>query len=141
MNDAPALLAEVRRCGGLVYRIGDRVRVRPVAALPAGLLERLRSHKRELLEALPDGHVDGEWLGIRMHSRVLDAYVWLAADDGSAEQLEVELQAEGNSEMVFTLSEVFAMKGMLVEDMRRVARIKSLFAGARIDSVTTRSRA
>lgn len=49
-----ALLEEVRRCGAIVYRTGDCLRVRPASAIPPDLVARLCTHKAELLQLLPD---------------------------------------------------------------------------------------
>jgi len=51
---AHALLAEVHRRGAVAYRVGDRLRIRPAAAVPPELVERLRQHKAELMPLVPE---------------------------------------------------------------------------------------
>lgn len=54
MSPAAVLLAEVRSRGAVAYRLGDRIRLRPATAIPPDLLDRLRAHKTELLQLVPD---------------------------------------------------------------------------------------
>lgn len=184
-----ALLDEVRRCGALIYRIGDVVRVRPISAIPPALAAELRTHKADILPLVPD-YADGaaplarvpqgsadstptfatatvkgtilaptgttdaipideesyqDWLGLRIASRLLGEDVWLVPDDASAEALERDLGTEGDSTLVFTLAEVFALEGMLAADVKAIAKLKRTLTGAglggRIESVTRREGA
>lgn len=48
------LLAEVERYGGRLILDGENVKVRAPAPLPDELMARLRAHKAELLQVLPD---------------------------------------------------------------------------------------
>ena len=49
---APQILAEVRARGVELAAVGDRLRYRPVTAVPPELLEELRQNKPELLRLL-----------------------------------------------------------------------------------------
>ncbi len=54
MSRAAELLVEVKRCGAVAYRVGDRIRVRPAAQIPPRLLEELRQHREALLSLVPE---------------------------------------------------------------------------------------
>lgn len=51
---AHLLLDELRARGGAAYRHGERVRIVPPSAVSPDLLRRLREHRHELLEVLPE---------------------------------------------------------------------------------------
>lgn len=72
----------------------------------------------------------------RVYSRLLDEEVWLAEDESHAQELERELAMENDRRIVFTVAEVEVMRGMLVAEMRSLARPKRWFPGARIEAAT-----
>lgn len=49
-----ALLAELKHLGVHVTRLGDQIKLRAATPPPADVLARLREHKAELLNLLPD---------------------------------------------------------------------------------------
>lgn len=51
---ALAVLDELRARGGVAYRHGARVRIVPPSAVSPELLRRVREHRHELLEVLPE---------------------------------------------------------------------------------------
>lgn len=51
---ALAVLDELRARGGIAYRHGERVRIVPPSAVSPDLLRRVREHRHELLEVLPE---------------------------------------------------------------------------------------
>ncbi len=61
MTDAAALLDEVYRRGATARRIGDHIHLQPATALPTDLIDRLRTHKADLLRLLPDAEPTGPW--------------------------------------------------------------------------------
>jgi hypothetical protein len=143
-----AVLAELHRRGATAYRKGDTIRLRPAAVLSPALVEAVRQHKAELLLALPETpQAAGEWLGVRICSRLLpDQPVWLVQTDADAATLEAELVAEGEPRpVVFTVGEVQPLATMLEADRRALlaalVRIKRAMPGATLEAVDVRGDA
>jgi hypothetical protein len=65
-----------------------------------------------------------------IESRLLGEAVWLVSDDIAAAELCQALERNRDRRLVFTFSEVTALRGMVEADARTLARVKRNFPGA-----------
>ena len=105
-----ALLEEARARGVAVYRVGDRLRWRSSAPIPSDLFTRLRDHKTELLEVVPDYNAIYEVVtrafGTAEDAAAIGRYVSLNGDAVIDEITALERRCEqlvrvGNDETVY----------------------------------------
>jgi hypothetical protein len=82
------------------------------------------------------GGAAGPEVAYLVESRLLGEAVWIVEDEQHAADLERELAAEGDHRLIFTTGEVAAMAGMIQADMRTVAKVKRLFPGSQLETVT-----
>ena len=124
--DGLALLTEARRAGLRVALDGERLVIRgPRRAEPIA---------RRLMEAKPAvvGALRGTAEAVRIHSRILDAEFWIAADEATA----AELHREGVLLPVLLPDEAEILAGMAKADARTVLesleKIQHVTPGARL---------
>ena len=134
VNAVSSLLVELERLGVELETRGDRLRFRPVDAVPENLVQALRKHKTELLSRLRSSSGPGALLvdeddqinqrriadtqarsligSVRIHSHLLDSEIWLALDEHAASELRVEEEGQERPRPVLTPEDIIALERM-----------------------------
>ncbi len=78
----------------------------------------------------------GKLVAIRIYSHILDAFLWVVADDQQADILRASGEAK---EPIYTMVEARELKKLKKVDLPPVHLIKSVFPEARVEAVLNRN--
>jgi hypothetical protein len=151
------LLSELQARQVELMVVGDRLRIRPVEALPPDLREELRRHKAEVVELLKAR--SGPGLAAALPGGVTEARRSLLAadviamrlDEFATARLRVEVTSDvlgervvfasdnalldpGEQRVVYRAAELLELIGFSPDDLRKVHSIKKLFGGTIVPS-------
>jgi hypothetical protein len=143
--NAASLLDELHSLGVTLESRGDRLRFKPVNAVPPDLVEHLRAHKDEVI-ALLEHDRDHQTVTDKA-SATLEALsqigavlihttkfgpIWLAIDQASADEIRAEEQRREKPCPVLTADDVAHLENKSEEAIRGALEVIRAFPGSRI---------
>ena len=140
MSAAHALLADLQSRGVEIIAEGQSLRCRgPRGTLTPADLDRLKTHKRELLTEL--AHCEDSAEEAALESGVPAAFlidsprygaVWVATDAGVAAAIRVEEQHRDQPRPVVMLDDMARLQGKSSEAIQSVLNVFAVFPGAKV---------
>jgi hypothetical protein len=143
--NAASLLDELHSLGVTLEARGDRLRFRPVNAVPPELVEHLRANKEEVLAHLerhpePQAEADKDRATLEALSQIGAVLirsrkfgsVWLALDQATANELREEESQHDEPCPVLTAEDLDHLETMSERAVRAALEIIATFPGSRI---------
>jgi len=136
-----SLLSELHSLGVTLEAHGDRLRFRPVSAVPPDLVEHLRANKQEVLAHLerhpatdkaPTTLEALSQIGAVLIRTARFGSVWLAIDQGTADEIRAEEQQREKPCPVLMADDVAHMEIKSERAIRGALEVIKAFPGARI---------
>lgn len=91
--------------------------------------------KEKALKLLNEGKVTPiEKVAYRIYSNILQAYLWVVADN---EEMKT-LRTEGIQEAVYTHKDISELKKLSKEDLKAIHRVKEVFLMSTVEEITNK---
>jgi hypothetical protein len=93
--------------------------------------QKVRLSKEEALPLIQDGLIQPiEKVAYRIYSNILQAYLWVVADDKDRETLRA---SQGIREVIYSHDEIKKLKGLSSESLREIHKVKQIFENSEIE--------
>ncbi|MFA4919522.1 MAG: hypothetical protein WC581_09745 [Thermodesulfovibrionales bacterium] len=96
--------------------------------------QKVRLSKDEAIPLIQDGLIQPiEKVAYRIYSNILQAYLWVTADDKDRETIRA---SQGVSEAIYTADEIKKLKGMDKDSLKGIHKVKEVFEDSKVEEIT-----